>query len=513
MEIHNAIVQRISAHVKQFYNDKTPFHIYHGSTNSTRASTKLRSNTVDTSSLNRVLMIDQKRKVALVEPNVPMDMLVKATLPYRVIPPVVMEFPGITAGGGFAGTGGESSSYRHSFFDRTINWIEIVVGNGDIITASATENSDLFFGAACSFGTLGITTLLEIQLLELPVEPAVELTYFPISMGVIEAVQKMEHLTADPTYQYLDGILFAKERGVICAGSITSAAGHYPGRMQTFTGPSDPWFYMHAEEMAAASAAEEAGPVKDLIPITDYLFRYDRGGFWVGKYAFEYFLFPQTKFMRWALDHISHTRVMYHAVHKSGLFREYTIQDVAVPYTGAKELVDFVDESFGKYPLWICPVRSTTAHVSGLVAEPRSEPASELDDSGMMLSVGVYGPGPKGKKYLRFNHELEKLVNKLGGQKWLYARTYYTEEDFWLIYDRSTRDELREKYHATYLPNLYQKVRADRKGSSGNLIHLSWMSRLQERIWRQWPICGLYGLMHTFWNKEYLLNKSKKELV
>ncbi|KAB8277494.1 hypothetical protein BDV30DRAFT_251649 [Aspergillus minisclerotigenes] len=513
MEVHNAIVQRISTRVKQFYNDKTPFRIYHGSTNSTRASTKLRSNTVDTGSLNRVLMIDQEKKVALVEPNVPMDMLVQATLPWRLIPPVVMEFPGITAGGGFAGTGGESSSYRHSFFDRTVNWIEIVVGNGDILTASATENSDLFFGAACSFGTLGITTLLEIQLLELPIEPAVELTYFPISMGVDEAVRKIEHLTPDPTYQYLDGIMFTKERGVICAGSITSATDHCSRRMQTFTRPSDPWFYMHAEERASTSAAEEAGPAKDLIPIADYLFRYDRGGFWVGKYAFEYFLFPQTKFMRWALDHISHTRVMYHAVHKSGLFREYTIQDVAVPYKGAKELVDFVDDSFGKYPLWICPVRSTTAAVSGLVAEPRRQPASDSDDPGMMLSVGVYGPGPKGREFLHFNHGLEKLVNKLGGQKWLYARTYYSEEDFWSIYDRSTRDELRQKYHATYLPNLYQKVRADRDRSFGNSMHRSWISRLQDRIWRQWPVCGLYGLMHTFWSKEYLLNRSKNELI
>ena len=60
--------------------------------------------------------------------------------------------------------------------------------------------------------------------------------------------------------------------------------------------------------------------------------------------------------MRQALDHISHTRVMYHAVHKSGLFREYTIQDVAVPYSGAEELIDFVDRDFGCYPPWICPL-------------------------------------------------------------------------------------------------------------------------------------------------------------
>jgi len=49
-----------------------------------------------------------------------MDQLVKATLAYGFAPPVVMEFPGITAGGGFSGTSGESSSFRHGFFDKTV---------------------------------------------------------------------------------------------------------------------------------------------------------------------------------------------------------------------------------------------------------------------------------------------------------------------------------------------------------------------------------------------------------
>lgn len=72
---------------------------------------------VDTSAMSRVLKIDTERKTALVEPNVPMDSLVEATLRHGLIPPVVMEFPGITVGGGFAGTSGESSSFRYSFFD------------------------------------------------------------------------------------------------------------------------------------------------------------------------------------------------------------------------------------------------------------------------------------------------------------------------------------------------------------------------------------------------------------
>ncbi|KAB8262409.1 hypothetical protein BDV32DRAFT_147696 [Aspergillus pseudonomiae] len=503
MDLHNAIVRQISARVKQFHDDEKPFYLYHGSTNSTRPSRKSTFNTINTSSLNRVLRIDRIRKVALVEPNVPMDMLVNATLPQGFIPPVVMEYPGITVGGGFAGTSGESSSYRHGFFDRTISWIEIVIGNGEILQASPTENPDLFFGAACSFGTLGITTLLELQLIELPTNPVVELAYFPIS-GIDEAIRKIEELTPNPTYQYLDGIMFTKTKGCICAGSITSMAEK--DQVQTFTRPTDPWFYMHAEDMVSSLSNLEKGTAsKELIPLTDYLFRYDRGGFWVGKYAFEYFLFPQTKFMRWVLDGISHTRVMYHAVHKSGLFKEYTIQDVAVPSTGAKELIDFLDDSFGRYPLWLCPVRTTTTHVSGLMAQRRNHP--DPDHRDMMLSIGVWGPGPKGKKnFVDFNRKLEKVVNMLGGQKWLYARTYYTEEEFWSIYDRDTLDGLRQKYHTSYLPNLYQKVQIQPEEV---VKKRSWTSRLGDWVLSCWPISGAYGLMHTFWHKDYLLVERK----
>ena len=53
---------------------------------------KDRSKTVDTSRLNRVLYVntDPEDSYALVQPNVPMDRLVEATLEYGLVPPVVM---------------------------------------------------------------------------------------------------------------------------------------------------------------------------------------------------------------------------------------------------------------------------------------------------------------------------------------------------------------------------------------------------------------------------------------
>src|SRR4051794_29607608 len=127
MDAHDTAVRIIASGVRQFYERKVPYRIYHGSTNSTRRSALKRDQMIDTSKLTHVLHVDTASKTAVVEPNVPMDRLVEATLPYGLIPPVVMEFPGITAGGGYSGTSAESSSFRHGFFDRTVNWVEMVL--------------------------------------------------------------------------------------------------------------------------------------------------------------------------------------------------------------------------------------------------------------------------------------------------------------------------------------------------------------------------------------------------
>lgn len=93
MERHKQTVSKISSAVKAFFDRKEPYRIFHGSTNSTRPFRRDRF--VDISALNNVLEVNKARKIALVEPNVPMDRLVEQTLRHGLVPPVVMEFPGI----------------------------------------------------------------------------------------------------------------------------------------------------------------------------------------------------------------------------------------------------------------------------------------------------------------------------------------------------------------------------------------------------------------------------------
>jgi Delta24-sterol reductase len=303
MERHKEVVAAIAATLRHFYDRKEPFRIFHGSTNSTRPLSLQRNGMIDTSSLNHVLKVDKKTNTVLVEPNVPMDEPVKVTLEHGLVPPVVMEFPGITVGGGFAGTSGESSSFRYGFFDKTVTWIEIVLANGDVVTASATENADLFRGAAGSFGTLGVTTLLELRLID--AKQYVQLTYTPVA-SVSKAIQRLEQAIHDPKLDLVDGIMFSSASGTICTGTLTSSPSPKI-KIQTFHCPHDPWFYLHAAHLTTLSPTT---PATETIPLQLYLFRYDRGAFWTGLFAFRYFLVPFTPFTRWLLDHFMHTRVM-----------------------------------------------------------------------------------------------------------------------------------------------------------------------------------------------------------
>jgi delta24-sterol reductase len=163
---HAEAVAKIVNKVKDFHSRQVPFRIYHGATCSTRRLNLQRDEIIDTSEIVNIIAVDSKRMTMLVEPNVPVDKLLETARSIKLMPPVVMEFPGITVGGGFAGTGGESSSFRRGLFERTITRIEIVLANGEVVYASKSEREDLFYGSASAFGTTGVITSLEIQLVE-----------------------------------------------------------------------------------------------------------------------------------------------------------------------------------------------------------------------------------------------------------------------------------------------------------------------------------------------------------
>ncbi|EWG55707.1 hypothetical protein FVEG_17577 [Fusarium verticillioides 7600] len=147
-----------------------------------------------------------------------------------------MEFPGITAEGGFAGTSGVSSSFRHGFFNETVDFVEMILGNGDIIRASREEHEDLFYGAAGATGTLGLTTLIQVRLIE--AKQFVKTTYRRVN-SVSTAISTMKQCYDKVDVDYVDGILYLKDHAVAITGELTNAKPD-DRPVRTFSNAGDP---------------------------------------------------------------------------------------------------------------------------------------------------------------------------------------------------------------------------------------------------------------------------------
>ncbi|KAH7119898.1 hypothetical protein B0J11DRAFT_534822 [Dendryphion nanum] len=495
---HRAAVERIRSSIAQFYEAKRQFRVYHGSTNSTRHANFQHDAIVDVSSLNRVIHIDTEKKTALVEPNVPMDALVQETKRVGLLPPVVMEFPGITVGGGFVGTAGESSSFKHGFFDRTVLSAEVILADGRLVTASETSNVKLFNGLRGSFGTLGVLTLVELKLID--AKKYVEVTYQPTT-SIDNAMSKLDEESKNKSHDYLDGILFSRTSGAIISGRLTDSSPS-TFNFQRFSRPWDQWFYIHAENVTKHNK-----PHTELVPVEDYLFRYDRGAFWTGKYAFQYFLTPFNRLTRFLLNYFMHTRIMYHALHASGHTDHYLIQDLAIPTENAATFTHFLDERFNLYPLWLCPLRSDTRSSMGH-PQPYHSKISNKEYTSSYISIGVWGPGPTSEpEFVKTNRDLEARCAELGGLKWLYARVFYTENEFWQIYDEEGYLALREKFNATSLPSVWDKMRDRGRGKKSYGTGVKGV--VKRVVMGNGFLSGIYGVWKAWRGGDYLIAKKK----
>ena len=237
MDHHNATVAKLAAQVQFHYNEKEPFKIYHGTTNSTRKTIVDRSATIDTSTLRHILDINRRFHFAIVEPNVSMESLVQATLAYGLLPAVVPEFPSITIGGAIAGIAGESSSFRYGFVSESVKRLELILANGDITHACEGRNEDLLRGVVGTFGSVAVITLIALSLVE--AKSTMRVSYHPVNC-LRELLRIMESHTQDDSVDFVDGILYERGRGVVISGTFAGEV-HPNEKIQSYSKARDEW--------------------------------------------------------------------------------------------------------------------------------------------------------------------------------------------------------------------------------------------------------------------------------
>ena len=315
----------------------------------------------------------------------------------------------------------------------------------------------------------------------------VELQYIPVD-STQDAVRQLRKYQDEADVGYMDGIMYSRDSGVIMIGRLTNET--IPGRIQRFDKPQDPWCYMHAEEVLKKIQNSEED-YRETIPVQSYLFRYDRGVFWSGLRAFKYFVTPFNRLTRYLLDPFMYSRTMVHALHRSGIASRTIIQDYGVPYDAAEEFVRWTDERTGIWPLWLCPVKSAPQD------ERSFSQGNNIKDE-ILLDVGIWDMGPSDPHaFIKLNRDFEAKVTELGGMKCLYAHAYYTEQEFWALYDEKKYMQLRKEYHAENLPSVYDKVKVDLQGVAGGKSEKkveSWTELAYNRFWNTWPLGGLYGV-------------------
>src|SRR5687767_13041255 len=119
---------------------------------------------LDTSGLTGVISVDLDARTADVAGMCTYQDLVAATLPYGLAPLVVPQLKTITLGGAVTGLGVESASFRNGMPHESVLEMDILTGTGEVITASPERHPELYRAFPNSYGTLGYTVRLRIEL-------------------------------------------------------------------------------------------------------------------------------------------------------------------------------------------------------------------------------------------------------------------------------------------------------------------------------------------------------------
>ncbi|MFZ2509577.1 MAG: FAD-binding oxidoreductase [Gordonia sp. (in: high G+C Gram-positive bacteria)] len=427
---------------------------------------------LDVSGLDRVISVDPAARTAQVAGMCTYENLVAATLPYGLAPTVVPQLKTITLGGAVTGLGIESTSFRNGLPHESVRELEILTPTGDLVIARPdNENADLFFGFPNSYGTLGYSVRLEIDLEEVP--PFVDLRH--VRFTSIEDLQsEMIRVAHDREYDgervdYLDGVVFTRAECYLTLGRQSSE----PGPVSDYTDMDI--YYRSIQHAPSTGLGEQYEPRRDRLTISDYLWRWDTDWFWCSR-AFGAQnprirkLWPKT-YLRssfyWKLIGFDHKWNIGDKLNarKGQPPSERVVQDIEVPIERTADFINWFLDEIPIEPIWLCPLKLSFdgAQESGLpsVCSPEQPwPLYPLKPGHFYTNIGFWSgvpvtPGQPGHA----NRRIENKVTELGGHKSLYSESFYSEDEFDELYGSMAYRALRAKYDPRgRLASLYEKA-------------------------------------------------------
>jgi FAD/FMN-containing dehydrogenase len=384
---------------------------------------------LDVRAFDRVLSIDRERMTADVEGMITYEALVDETLKCGLLPAVVPQLKTITVGGAVSGLGIESSSFKFGLVHETIEEMEILLGDGRLVTCSCRENPDLFFGFPNSYGTLGYALRLTIRLI--PARPYVHLTHTRFADPKSYFARIAE--CAESGVDYLDGTIFSRHEMYLTEGEFVTEA------------PSvSDYSYMDIYYRSIQHKPD------DWLTAKDYIWRWDTDWFWCSKH-----FYLQKPWLRRLFKRALNSRTYQRIMRLSHLLpdpsrTESVIQDVDIPFHNAPEFFDFLLSEVGITPVWMCPFKTRDSK--------QSWDLSPLRPGHLYINFGFWDVIPSAHEKGYFNRKIERKTMELGGAKGLYSTAWYDEAEFWSIYDQPRYSELKKVYDPEDVyPDLYSK--------------------------------------------------------
>jgi FAD/FMN-containing dehydrogenase len=413
-----------------------------------RARAKSAVKGLDVSGLTGVIAVDQDARTADVAGMCTYETLVAATLPYGLAPLVVPQLKTITLGGAVTGLGIESTSFRNGLPHESVLEMDILTGSGEVLTASRDRHPDLFHAFPNSYGTLGYSVRLRIELE--PVKPFVALRHLRFRsltelVEVMDVIVETGGLDGEPV-DYLDGVVFSAEESYLCVGVRTAT----PGPVSDYTG----------RQIYYRSIQHPAGEKHDRLTIHDYLWRWDTDWFWCSRA----FGAQNPKIRRFWPHRYRRSSFYWKLIGYDQRFdiadrieirngrppRERVVQDVEVPIGRTAEFLTWFLENVPIEPIWLCPLR---------LRDHSSWPLYPIRPGHTYVNVGFWSSVPVGPEEGFTNRLIEHKVSELDGHKSLYSDAYYPREEFDELYGGETYKTVKKAYDPdSRLLDLYAKA-------------------------------------------------------
>jgi hypothetical protein len=221
-----------------------------------------------------------------------------------------------------------------------------------------------------------------------------------------------EHATSHDV-DFMDGMIHGMDELVLCSGQFVDEA--------PYTTRYD-WTKVYYRSTRARA--------EDYLRTADYFFRYDHGvtnvhpKSFLGRLLFGRLL-GSTQLLRLA-------RAFHGALVADD--RTFTL-DVFLPSSKADAFLDWYQGAFGHFPLWCVPYKRVRQY------EWLSPRFHERAPDPLFLDFAIYGlKQPEGKNYHRM---MEEKLLELGGLKTLISTNYYSEAEFWTIWNKPNYDRVK----------------------------------------------------------------------